>query len=86
MYTCRVYRARGHPRCVVFSCTHFTTSAIAHPSSVAPSPAQCIFACALLVTRTPTPTPTQLVVFGGTTIVNGLMHYPKDIFSFDLGK
>lgn len=28
----------------------------------------------------------QLVVFGGTTIVNGLMHYPKDIFSFDLGE
>jgi hypothetical protein len=28
----------------------------------------------------------QLVVFGGTTVQHGQAHYPKDIYSFDLGR
>ena len=29
--------------------------------------------------------PSQLVVYGGTSVVNGQLHFPKDVYSFDLG-
>ena len=27
----------------------------------------------------------QMLVYGGASVVNGEMHYPKDVYTFDLG-